>query len=167
MPLESERHGQEEIAVSAAEAASYKKKQILVAVLLAGLLVAILTQPKTSDVDSSLVVESRLEGHLQPSTIASPDTAPPESPQMRADRLAKIRELSRIELDEISRFELLAPEPRMVGQQRFSSTQRVQAIYGDSTDRTALVGEAIVRRGQPLSGQKVLNVTTDGVQLAR
>ena len=168
MPAESDQTNDDDAVATAEKAASYKKKQILVAVLLVGLLTAILTQPEDQDVDRGQVVESTLALQTEAPTSAPAKAEATESPEMRANRLATIREFSRIELDQIMRLELLAPEPQRMQPNKFDRAQRVQAIYGTSTDRAALVGQSIVRSGQPLpDGQKVLSVTTGGIQLAR
>lgn len=150
-------------AVTSAEAASLKKKKLLVVVLLIGLLIAIVTQPESDDGSAS--IDNQPESAGKPASVAkSPD--PAESDESRLDRLAQIRELKRIELDEILSLDLFMPESRQLRQRRPTVTQSVKAIYGNSSERSALVGQSIVRRGQPLpSGGKVLRVNLDGIQI--
>jgi hypothetical protein len=165
MPVEVDPTIEQSTAVSSAETASLKKKQILVAVLLVGLLIAILTQPKSDNGDTAAVLETKSAG--QTADLAKPDE-PVESEESRVDRLSQLRELDRIELSETSRFELFIPEVQRLQQRLGNLTHRVNAIYGDSNDRAALIGRSIVRRGQPLpEGGKVLHVNQDGIQVGR
>ncbi len=160
MPAEKDPTIEQSTADSSAAVANFKKKQTLVAMLLVGLLIAILTQPKSDNGDIAGVLETKSAG--QTADLVKPDE-PAESEGSRVDRLSQVQELERIELSEISRFELFVPE----FQQRLgNATHRVNAIYGDSNDRAALIGRSIVRRGQPLpDGGKVLQVNQDGIQI--
>ncbi len=138
--------------------------------LLLGLLVALLTQPDEQPSDGEPVLEANWVSSNEPSRASAQTetVAPAASPQMLALAFAEIRELSRIELDEITQTELLAPEPHRPRPPRLNPTQRVQAIYGTSAGHAALIGESIVRGGHPLpDGGKVMHVTTDGVEIAR
>lgn len=163
MPAEVDPAIEASTAVSSAEAASLKKKQFLVAALLVGLLIAILTQPKSDDVDAAAVLETKSAG--QTAAVATP-VEPVESDESRVDRLSQVQELKRFDFQEISSLELFVPELQRLQQRRRNVTHRVNAIYGDSSDRAALVGKSIVRRGQPLpDGGKVLQVNQDGIQI--
>jgi hypothetical protein len=152
---------------STAQPASQRKKQIIVVLLLVGLLIAIVTQSAEPG------TEGGQAGTLPAANPVSFRSMPMqvqvlESPGKVAESLLKTRKLTRVELPEITSLELLAPEPTsMRPQNQLSNVPPVQAIYGTSTNRAALVGQTIIRSGQPLpSGQKVLDITTDGVRLA-
>jgi hypothetical protein len=163
MPAEVDRAIEESTAVSSAQAASLKKKQFLVAALLVGLLIAILTQPKSDSGDAAAVLETKSAG--QTAVVTTP-AEPVESEESRVDRLSQVRELNRFDFQGISSFELFLPEPQRLRQRRENVTHRVNAIYGTSDDRSALVGQWIVRQGQPLpDGGKVLQVNQNGIQV--
>jgi hypothetical protein len=152
---------------SAAQAASQKKKQIIVVLLLAGLLVAIVTQPADPGTGTGQAGTSPAANPVSLRSMAM-QVQVLESPGKVAESLLETRKLTRVELPEITNLELLAPEPTSMRlENQLSNVPPVQAIYGTSTNRAALVGQTIIRRGQPLpSGQKVLDITTDGVRLA-
>ncbi len=163
MPAELDQPIEESTTVSSAEAASLKKKQVIVAVLLVGLLIAILTQPKSDNGDTTAVLETRSAGKT---AAVSPPAEPVESEESRIDRLSQVRELKRFDFREISSFELFVPEPKRLQRNRETVTNHVDAIYGSSSDRSALVGQMIVRQGQPLpDGSKVLQVNQDGIHV--
>jgi hypothetical protein len=154
--------------VASQKAASQRKKQIIVVLLLVGLLIAIVMQPAEPDAESGQVVGTSAAANPVSFRSMPMQVQVLESPGKVAASLLKTRELSRIELPEVTDLELLAPEPTYMRlENQLSNVPPVQAIYGTSTNRAALVGETIIRSGQPLpSGQKVLDITTDGVRLA-
>jgi hypothetical protein len=151
-----------------------KKKQIVVALLLVGLIVAILTQPEKNDTATGQIVGAAFASAAGTpvKTVASPQVPASqadatESVDARIQRLGQVRELSRIELDDITKLEFFAPEPLRVQEKFVNDTQRVQAVYGTSSGHAALLGDSILRRGQPLPhGGKVLQVTPEGIQVA-
>jgi hypothetical protein len=153
---------------STALQASQRKKQIIVVLLLAGLLIAIVTQPAEPDAESGQVMGTLPAANPMSLRSMPMQVKALESPGKVAESLLKTRDLTRIDLPEITSLELLAPEPTsMRPQNQLSNVPPVQAIYGTATNRAALVGQTIIRSGQPLpSGQKVLDITTDGVRLA-
>lgn len=158
----------ENAAAQSIPAAADKKKQILVVVLSVGLLVAILTQPDKQVAVAEPILEANWASPIEPlRQDTSRQARLPESAKLRAQSLAQVCELSRIPRDAIAKLDLLAPEPALARQTLVNRTQRVQAIYGTSTDRAALIGDSIVRGGQPFpDGGKVMDVTTDGIQVA-
>ena len=155
--------------------ASLKKKQIIVALLLVGLIVAVLSQPNKDSDGSQQIVENSFTNTAVASTNAVVAPQVPSSPvdaaesaDTRIQRFAHVRELSRIELSDIANLELLAPEP-LRAQEEFVSekNQQVRAVYGTTSRHAALLGDSILRRGQTLpQGGKILEVTTDGIQVA-
>ena len=172
--------------------ATKRKKQIaMIAVLAIGLLVAILTQPKsqisTKDASEDAITanpavstQSVSTGLVsgQPVSAMAEETLPDESTS-DAERFA-IRELSRIEWDEMRHMTLFRPRPMesaLAGTpQATDGPIRVEAIYGatsketdveSSLRRSALIGRAIVRPGEALpDGRTILDVTTEGVAVA-
>ena len=151
MPANPHRMNDPDSAAQAAsqKAASQKKKQIIVVLLLIGLLIAIVMQPAEPDAESGQVMGTSAAAN--PVSLRSMPVQVLESPGKVAASLLKTRELSRIELPEVTDLELLAPEPSYMRlKNQLSNVPPVQAIYGTSTDRAALVGETIIRSGQPL-----------------
>ena len=158
----------------ASDAASLRKKQILVVVLLVGLMVALLTQPEKEEEPRGSVSELQTTTVpvVRPVSLAGP-TTPSEDTESDAEsdagvKLAEIQPLTRFELDEIVHLELLAPELNPLANSPALEVPEVQAIYGSSDTRAALVGKEIVRRGQPLPGVgKVLSVSDEGIEVSR
>lgn len=147
---------------SIAAVVSLRKKQALVVVLSIGLLVAILTQPTKNDPDNSAASMD-----AKATTVESPKNLF-IAEKDHIERMSRTQEFQRIELDELSRVELFAAEPLRLQQPLNDATHRVKAIYGTSRQRAALVGQAIVRRGEPLpDGVKVLDIKQDGIQVGR
>ena len=153
--------------------ASLRKKQLLVVGLAIGLIAALLTQPTEPAAIETEVVEipsSSLPGAaslMVMSTSAEPaSTATADSDEQVT--LAGIRELSRIDLATIGQLVLLASEPDQPQRILAARVPEVQAVYGTSQGRTALVGESIVRGGQVLpGGGTVLGVTEEGIRVGR
>lgn len=153
---------------------SLRKKQMLVGVLVVGLVVALLTQPEAEDTESVPgVVGASLQSNPSPTTRPAAAAAPSEPSKAAGGTLApdlsQVRELPRFDIDAIVGLELLAPEPNPLAKSIAPAVGEVQAVYGTSKGgRTALVGESIVRGGQPLpGGVTVLHVSDEGIEVGR
>ena len=145
-----------------------KKKQILVAVLLVGLLIAIMTQPsQDSSPENQPVVEGNWVSASADAVFTQESQAALTQPSANsAGHFSQTSALSHLELDEIIQLELLAAPPRPRYQERTGAVQHVQAIYGTESQRSALLGQSIVRDGHALpDGGKVLRVRSNGVQV--
>lgn len=167
--------------------AKRKKQQILVVMLLVGLLIAIVTQPKPATTPPTTPFGGRATNaslsNAKPAlaTTVAPSSDHPDS-SIDPKRFVR-RELSRIDWDQAKSINLFRARPMeaaLAGDFSSGRPMRVEAVYGalDSKNRTeertsvaaqrsALIGAAIVRPGEPLpDGRKVLSVTADGVAVA-
>ena len=171
--------------------AKRKKQMVLIAVLVVGLIVAVVTQPRpttsTPRRDDTATYGTATERagsvhqvSLQPAAVSGSMTD--------SNRFA-LRKLSRIDWDQIRTMTLFRARPMEAalagGPQAAGEPIRVEAIYGntkpndpttanvesdrDSSNdsklrRSALIGRAIVRPGEALpDGRTVLSVTNEGV----
>lgn len=154
-----------------ADQAGNKKKMILVVVLSIGLAIALVTQPdKTGDQTNS----SASSGDSQTSSSTDAAGLPPaieakpsETGGDWENQLLQIHHLSRMDLETITGLELLAAEPRRMRREGIRDARRVDAIYASPRGHAALLGDAIVRGGQPLpDGRRVLSVSTEGIEIS-
>lgn len=142
-----------------------RNKKVIIVVLLLGLLVAVATQPGEQAVESesqpaslSLKITPVAQQGNSPQSSDSPSTSP---------SIADTRELSRFSLDDVMELPVFKAEP-IKRNQVAAESLRVHAIYGSADEKSAIVGESIVRSGQPLpDGRRVLHVTPEGVKLGR
>jgi hypothetical protein len=148
-------------------AATHKKKQILVVVLLVGLLIAMVTQPEPStefDDESALPTTSVVTA-IAPSTLPHAKLAKTK----HSEWLCQTHELSRLELDQIMATRLFVVEPATIQERlvnQITPSEPVMAIYGSPDNQAALVGQTIVRSGQVLpAGGTVVNVNVDGIEI--
>jgi hypothetical protein len=171
--------------------AKRKKQVVMIAVLAFGLIAAILTQPRPTSTHDDAVKSSTATAEIASISSVSLKPAPSES-NTDLDRF-HLRELSRIDWDQIRMMRLFRPRPMEAALAASPQTEdepmRVEAIYGtinsneptsdlrstrpgwqgDSGDqsqmrRSALIGRAIVRPGEALpDGRTVLSVTAEGV----
>lgn len=170
MPSESEAKLR---SVPDSDKSDLRKKQLLVVVLVVGLIVALLTQPDESDLaetdvteisNQSQAVTSRPLTSCEKRLLDAPLSVNEYDPAV----LCEVRALSRIDLSDMLQLELLAPEVGQPREVRGAPVSRVQAVYGTSKGRAALVGEFIVRGGHILPGGGiVLGVTEEGVRVGR
>jgi len=152
------------------------KQKVIVAVLLLGLIIAILTQPdsdrgefateRESSVESKLAIVEQGKAEQEKAGVVEPESPPIDF----ADR----RELPRQSIDAIENLVLFFPEPRPspkaseVVRPETRQTPRVQAVYGTRAGHAALIDGAIVRAGHPLSNElRVSDVSDEGVELTR
>ncbi|MDG2224201.1 MAG: hypothetical protein P8L85_22660 [Rubripirellula sp.] len=150
-----------------------RKKQLLVVALVIGLIAALLMQPEEPDLMAPGVTETSAQ--LRPVSgkpLSSCEmrllTAPLCMNEHDPAVLCKVRELSSLDLSDMLQLELLAPEPDQPQEVQEASVSQVQAVYGTSKGRTALVGEFIVRGGHALpGGAVVLGVTEEGIHVGR
>jgi hypothetical protein len=157
----------EAAADKAIQAASDRRKLVLVVVLLIGLGIAIVTQPKNPELTQALIDSTEGQASVSASADRTDDRESPSSVASHQQDLSRIGELSRIDLGDILRTELFVVEP--AGRARpieINPTRRVRAIYGNADRRSALLDEEIIRDGQPLpDGGKTVDVTSDGIQV--
>jgi hypothetical protein len=154
--------------------ASLRKKQILVVVLAVGLVIAILTQPDSEEIPGG---EASVETSIRATSVThQPIKQPTRTPSPpSADEgldpeagLLNAKELSRIELPEIVKLNFLDSKFERSPKTVATQIPEVQAVYGTSQGRAALVGDAIVRGGQILpGGVTVVDVTEQGIQVGQ
>ena len=157
-------------------AAKKKKQQLtIVALLLVGLLIAIVTQPSGESQETN-------EATAELVSLKPIDSKPRKDPVAPREEITSTRELSRLEIDRIVQTRLFVmPEPKPELEQQIAVEEtappevKVQAIYGDgkltdhskSTGHRALIGRAIIGPGEVLpDGRQIVRVTPDGVELA-
>lgn len=147
-------------------AARKKKQQVIVVLLLIGLLVAIMTQPDPAEDPKPARRPAATPTSL--SLNSAPAVTAANGATAIDLRWVEVQTKSRMKANEIAKYELFAAESdRQRVRKRVRNIQPVQAIYGNAKDHSALIGESIIHSGQPLpSGQKVLEITSDGVQIA-
>ena len=159
-----------------ANAAKKKKQLVVIALLLAGLLVALWTQPSDKSDNSVVPV-------VKPVAFSAADSESDEAKSVFRDQMATVRKLSRLSIDSMVNAELFyvpPPQPEIIPEQEEEEPLavaeiKVQAVYGGSfdeqsgaTNHRALIGTAIIRRGEVLpDGRKIMRVTPDGVELAQ
>jgi hypothetical protein len=158
--------------------AKQKKQIIIVALLLVGLLAAILTQPSADE---------HTAGKATVAVIPELNTGKPQRSDADAPRseFVTTEKLSRIDLDQVLQASLFAqpepePLPQVVTAEAVEPVEKVtvQAIYGNGNltsignaratgEHRALIGESIIRQGEILpDGRQVVRVSPDGLELA-
>ncbi len=165
MPAESIQPADDRSQPNPPKPASDKKKYIAVAVLLSFLLIAILTQPD----ENSAGEANSDDPPADPSNagLANPEKTKPDAVQHDAiAQFTEVRELPRISVDDALQTPLFTGEPAPE-RKADTTAMKIQAVYGTGAAQSALVGESIVRPGQPLpDGRRVVKVTAEGVRLA-
>ena len=155
------------------EARSLRRKQIFVVVLAIGLVIALFTQP-----DSEEVIDSDMGQPAQQISYASSvrsDLRTDEAVTMEVSiddaapsDLTVTRSLQRWELSAIFGMELLKPDSSVPKRTIEVPVPRVQAVYGSSAGKAALIGRSIIRSGHDLpGGGTVLGISEDGIHVDR
>lgn len=174
MQVEPHFDHEEELAEENSGTSSQTKQKCVVAVLLVVLLIAVLCQPgeEPPSGESSAMVSLKADG-------AAGGTQSPNAATTDLSRFVITRQLSRTPLDDVIASPVFAAEPIEieppqaeppgVEPSRFEPPRlTVQAVYGSQHQQSAILGNSIVRTGQPLpDGRKVLSVTPDGVKLGQ
>lgn len=139
---------------------SDNKKKAIVAVLLAILLLAIMTQPdkqkETAEANTELALKSP---DVMPETVKV---------KVEASRFTATKSLTRIGVEGVKSSPVFRPDP--IQRRRMEVGQlRVQAVYGSSKKaQAAIVNDKVIRQGESMrDGRKVMQVSPDGIHLQR
>jgi hypothetical protein len=162
MQVEPNFDHEDELAADDSGKSSQTKQKCAVAVLLVVLLIAVLCQPddEESHVETSAMVSLKADG-------AADGTRGPNAATADLSQFVRTRQLSRASLDEVVASPAFSAE-RIAAPRVQPSRLTVQAVYGSDRQQSAIVGNSIVRSGQPLpDGRKVLSVTPEGVKLGQ
>lgn len=174
MQVEPQFDHEVELAEEDSGKSSQTKQKCVVAVLLVVLLIAVLCRPgkEPTSVESSAMVSLKADG-------AAGETQRPDAATSDLSRFVITRQLSITPLDDVIaspvfaaepiETEPLQAEPPQADPARVETSRlTVRAVYGSQRQQSAILGNSIVRTGQPLpDGRKVLSVTPDGVKLGQ
>ncbi len=152
-----------------------KKQLAVILVLLAGLLIAVCTQPSSESEES--VITATPVVSLRPI-----DSKSPQDVSELSDQITSVRELSRLPIDRVLQTGLFyLPEPERELEQEAVEEEpvpevKVQAIYGGgklsknskAKGHRVLIGREIIQAGEILpDGRQIIRVTPEGVELAQ
>ena len=164
MQVEPHFDHEDELAEDDSGRSSQTKQKCIVAVLLVVLLIAVLCQAgdEQPSVESPAMVSLKADG-------AAGGTQGPNAATTDLSRFVITRQLSRTPLDDVIASPVFAAERIGIEPPRVEPSRlTVQAVYGSQRQQSAIMGNFIVRAGQPLpDGRKVLSVTPDGVRLGQ
>ncbi|MGB7328487.1 MAG: hypothetical protein WBD31_26660 [Rubripirellula sp.] len=145
------------------------KQLVLVGLLSIGLVVAIVTQPSTSEPSTSddASTEPSLGGAVGITAVAMASVSAPVHPVKAAPIDFSVTiSLPKTDLATITDRQLFVPAKRLVAESARDSVATVQAVYGSHSKHAALMGTTIVKHGQAVNnGTAVVTVTANGVQL--
>lgn len=163
--------------MSSSRAAAKKKKQlVLIAVLLVGLFVAIMTQPSTTKRGK---VDVKKTPMISPVALKPKTT--PKSIELEGE-VIKITDLPSLTFDTIAESNLFfVPEPEPEPEAETTESDLVieeelppvvvKAIYGghdNAAPRRVLIDDSIVSPGETLpDGRVILDITAGGVSIAK
>ena len=167
MQVEPHFDEEDELAADDDGRSSQTKQKCFVAVLLVVLLIAVLCQPNDEQPSDQSAPMISLKADR-----AVDATAGTQATTSDMSRFGSTRQLSRTSLDEVVNSPVFRAEriqsPQKEPPRVQPSQLTVQAVYGSGSQQSAIMGNAIVRSGQPLpDGRKVLSVTPDGVKLGQ
>ncbi|MEM1069919.1 MAG: hypothetical protein AAGI63_13550 [Planctomycetota bacterium] len=171
MPRESKIAATKKQVDKVTGSADLRKKLVLVVVLVVGLVAALLTQPDKNTERVVFLEDLSRETEVTDSVVVVSNelgTSVADDQAVIRGTVTETRTMPRIELDRIIQLTLLAADSNRSAPPVIKDVPKVQAIYGSTQERAALIGRTIVRDGQPLpGGGTILQVTKDGIRLGQ
>jgi hypothetical protein len=145
-------------------ASKAKKQLVVVGLLVLGLILALVTQPKKDDevvpVQPIVTLTQLKPEAMQVTAIAEPHPS-----------VLQVQSLASIELETWIDQNPFASSHAETINKSFSDANgllRIQAVYGQGDDAVALIGTQLVRVGESLpDGRRVTRISADGIELSR